>query len=260
VASRAARLWRQVRLGSAFVVFGIAALSVAFVAAPIAKRRARSAEEAELAVQRAVRRGYAATVAYLRAIGILRLDAQGLADLADIGPCIVVANHPTLIDVVLLGSHLRQMDCIVNAGWTAHSPFLRRAIDAAGYVRNDGGSEIVEASAERLRRGRRLLVFPEGTRSPRGSFGKFHRGAAHISLASGKPIVALTIRAKPRMLGSNRKWHDVADRTSEFRIRVAGRFDPADYQRDGTSLPIAARRMNEDLLALYLQETDLADA
>jgi 1-acyl-sn-glycerol-3-phosphate acyltransferase len=260
VASRLARLWRQVRLGSAFVEFGIAALTVAFVAAPIVRRRASNAEEAELAVQRQVQRGFASSVAWLRTVGIIRLDSRGLAGLAEIGPCIVVANHPTLIDVVLLGSQLKQMDCIVNAGWTAHSPFLARAIDAAGYVRNDGGAAIVESCADRLRRGRRLLVFPEGTRSPQGGFGKFHRGSAHISLASGKPIVAVTIRAKPRMLGSKRKWYDVADRTSEFQLRIAGRLDPADYQREGQGIPLAARRMTEDLLSIYLQETDLADA
>jgi 1-acyl-sn-glycerol-3-phosphate acyltransferase len=260
VASRLRRLWRQVRLGSAFVVFGTAALSVAFVAAPIVRRRARSAEEAELAVQRAIQRGFAATVAYLKAARIVRLDSRGLAGLADIGPCIVVANHPTLMDVMLLGSHLRQMDCIVNAGWTAHSPFLARAIDAAGYVRNDGGSQIVDACADRLKRGRRLLIFPEGTRSPAGGFGRFHRGAVHIALASGKPVVAVTIRAQPRMLGSKQKWHDVADRASDFQLRIAGRLDPASYQREGVSLPIAARRMNDDLLAIYLQESDLAAA
>lgn len=260
MASRLARLWRQVRLGSAFVVFGTAALSVAFVAAPIVRRRARSAEEAELAVQGAIRRGFAVTVAWLRATRLVRLDSRGLEALADIGPCIVVANHPTLIDVVLLGSHLRQMDCIVNAGWTAHSPFLARAIDAAGYVRNDGGSQIVDACAGRLRRGRRLLIFPEGTRSPREGFGRFHRGAVHISLESGKPIVAVTIRCKPRMLGSKRKWHDVGERDSDIRLRIAGQLDPANYQGEGVSLPIAARRMNADLLAIYLQEPDLADA
>ena len=260
MASRAARLWRQVRLGSAFVVFGTVALTVAFVVAPIMRRRARGAEEAERAVQRAIRGGFAVTVAYLKAVGIARLDSQGLSGLEDIGPCIVVANHPTLIDVVLLGSHLRQMDCIVNAGWTAHSPFLARAIDAAGYVRNDAGSQIVDACAERLRRGRRLLVFPEGTRSPAGGLHRFHRGAVHISLASGMPIVAVTIHAKPRMLGSKRKWHDVADRPSDFRMRIARRLDPADYQGEGVSLPIAARRMNADLLDIYLQEPDLADA
>jgi 1-acyl-sn-glycerol-3-phosphate acyltransferase len=260
VVSRLARLWRQVRLGSAFVVFGLAALSVAFVAAPIARRRAHSAEEAELGVQRAIQRGYAVTVAYMKAVGIVRLDAAGLDGLTGVGPCIVVANHPTLIDVVLLGSRMKQMDCIVNAGWTAHSPFLRRAIDAAGFVRNDAGAEIVDACAERLQRGRRLLVFPEGTRSPVVGLGKFHRGAVHISLASGKPILAVTIRAKPRMLGGKRKWYDVAGRPSHFQLRMAGRLDPASYQRGGASLPLAARRMNEDLLAIYRQETDLADA
>src|SRR5690606_18881162 len=121
-----------------------------------------------LAVQRAIQRAYAFSVGFWQAIGIIRLDAKGLEGLADVGPCVVVANHPTLIDVVLLGSHLEQMDCIVNAGWTAKSPFLARAIEVAGFIRNDGGAAVVDACAANLARGRRLLVFPEGTRSPWG--------------------------------------------------------------------------------------------
>ncbi len=255
-----ARRWRQVRLGAAFVEFGLASLAVAFVVAPILRRRARGPEEAELAVQRAIQRAYAFSVGFWKAIGILRLDSSGLAGLAEIGPCVVVANHPTLIDVVLLGSHLEQMDCIVNAGWTAKSPFLSRAIEVAGFIRNDGGSAVVDACAGNLRRGRRLLVFPEGTRSPSGGLGKFHRGAAHIALASGKPIVAVTIRCRPRMLGSGRKWHDVADRRSDFEIGIARRLDPADYLNDGARLPIAARRMTEDLVSIYSEEKTVADA
>lgn len=252
--------WRQFRLGLAFVEFGLAALSVAFLAAPLVRSRAATDEEAELAVQRVIGRAYALSVGFFEWIGILRLRSQGLAELAAEGPCIVVANHPTLTDVVLLGSHWKQMDCIVNAGWTANSPFLARAIDAAGYIRNDGGSAVVEDCAARLRAGRRLLVFPEGTRSPWNGFGKFHRGAAHISLASGAPLVAVTIRCRPRMLGSGRKWHDVDPRRSEFEMRVAGRLQPADYQQGGVSAPIAARRMTEDLLAIYLQEPNLAES
>jgi len=257
---RWARRWRQIRLGAAFVEFGLAALAVAFLVAPVVRRRAADAEEAELAVQRAIQRAYAFSSRCWQWIGLFRFDSRGLAGLAESGPCIVVANHPTLIDVVLLGSHLKQMDCIVNAGWTAKSPFLARAIDAAGFVRNDGGAAVIEQCAARLRRGRRLLVFPEGTRSPWGSFGKFHRGAAHIALASGAPIVAVAIRCRPRMLGSGRKWHDVADRSSSFEMRIAGRLDPAAYRDAGVSTPIAARRMTEDLLGIFLQETNLADA
>lgn len=248
------------RLGSAFVQFGLTALAVAFVAAPLVRRGARDAEEAELAVQRAIQRGYALSVAWWRFVRILRLDSTGLVEATGSGPCVVVANHPTLIDVVLLGAHWKQMDCIVNAGWTAHSPFLSRAIDAAGYVRNDSGPDAVRESAARLARGRRLLVFPEGTRSPWDGLGKFHRGAAHVAIAAGAPIVAVGIRCRPRMLGSGRPWHDVPDRTSDFEMRVLGRLDPADYTAGGATVPIAARRMTEDLRRMFLQEPDLADA
>ncbi|HEY2772996.1 MAG TPA: lysophospholipid acyltransferase family protein [Candidatus Binatia bacterium] len=248
------------RLGSAFVEFGISALFVAFVVAPLVRRLAKSPERAELAVQGAIRRAYALSLAWLRLVRILTVDSKELEQLAGEGACIVVANHPTMLDVVLIGSHFPQMDCIVNAGWTANSPFLSRAIDAAGYVRNDAGQSAVDDCAARLVRGRKLLVFPEGTRSPWGSYGKFRRGAAHIALASGAPIVAVTIRCRPRMLGSGRRWHEVAGGTSRFELRIAGRLDPAAYDGAGVGLPIAARRMTEDLVRIYLQEPDVADA
>lgn len=260
LAARAAKFTRQVLLGSAFVAFASSALVVAFVVAPVVKRWAASKEEAQLAVQRAIQRAYALSVRYWEWIGLIRVDAQGIEELLGQAPCIVVANHPTLMDVVILGSRLKQMDCIVNAGWTAKSPFLARAIDEAGYARNDGGAAMVGDCTERLAKGRLLLVFPEGTRSPDGCFGKFHRGAAHIALASGVPIVAVGIGCRPRMLGSGRKWHDIPSSRSEITLRVAGRLDPKDYQRHGASSPIAARRMTEDLLGIFLQEPNLADA
>jgi 1-acyl-sn-glycerol-3-phosphate acyltransferase len=217
---RAARKWRQIRLGLAFAQFGLTALAVAFLAAPVHRRRARTAEEAELAVQRTIHRAYAASMRLWQAIGLIRVDAEGVAEeLARQGTCIVVANHPTLIDVVLMGSLMPQMDCIVNAGWTANSPFLARAIEVAGYLPNDSGRTMVEDCASRLARGRSLLIFPEGTRSPwprpgagsatdgepaGESLGKFQRGAAHIALAGGIPIVAVTIACSPRFLGSGR--------------------------------------------------------
>lgn len=259
-AARAARRWRQIRLGAAFVEFGLASLTVAFVVAPVLRRFARNGEEAQLAVQRAIRRAYALSTGFWRFLRILTLDSSGLHGLAAAGPCIVVANHPTLIDVVLLGSHLPQMDCIVNAGWTANSPFMARAIELAGYVKNDAGQSAVDDCAARLRRGRTLLVFPEGTRSPWGAFGKFQRGAAHIALASGAPMVVVTIDCHPRMLGSGRKWHDVPDGISRFRMRIAATLDPAAYLAGGTSRPIAARRMTEDLFRIFLEEPNLADA
>jgi 1-acyl-sn-glycerol-3-phosphate acyltransferase len=268
IPGRAARLWRQVRLACAFVLFGIATLTVAFIAAPVLRRTARRSgigreEAAQLAVQRAIGRACAFSIGCCKVFGILRVDAQGIRELAGEPACIVVANHPTLLDVVLLGSYLPQMDCIVNAGWTANSPFLARAIDVAGYHRNDGGIAVVETCATQLRRGRRLLVFPEGTRSPWGRFGKFHRGAAHIALASGAPIVAVSIDCRPRMLGSAQKWHDVADRMSQIRVRVAGRLDPADYA-GARNTAIAARRMTDDLSQIFAkifsEERNIADA
>lgn len=127
------------------------------------------------------------------------------------GPRLVVANHPTLLDVVFLASRMPQADCIVKAeAW--RNPFLRRVVEVAGYVPNSSGPEVVEACVERLRSGRSVIVFPEGTRSPHTGLHRFQRGAAHISMRSGVPMTPVVIRCNPPALKRGQPWWDVPDR------------------------------------------------
>lgn len=240
--------------------FAGAALAVAFVFGPLAGRLATNRDQAERAVQRAIQRAYAFSVRCWQVLRVIRVTSQGLDEIAPGPACVIVANHPSLMDVVVVGSHFAQMDCIVNAGWTARSPFLARGIAAAGYIHNNRGAAVVEECSARLQNGRSLLIFPEGTRSPEGGLGKLHRGAAHAALASGAPLVVVSIRCTPPLLVGRRKWHDVGSVRSEYQLRVAGRLDPRDYQSENTTAPMAARRMTEDLRGIFLKELNLADA
>ena len=81
----------------------------------------------------------------------------------------------TLVDVLVICSLMPQADCIVNVD-RAENFFLRQLVAACGYVPNDAGSRVVEAAVGRLREGRSLIVFPEGTRSPPGGLGHLRRG------------------------------------------------------------------------------------
>src|ERR1022692_977693 len=80
------------------------------------------------------------------------------------GPGLVIGNHPTLLDVVVLISRLPQADCIVKKElW--NNMFLRGIVTRAGYLPNDDGPGLVAAALERVKKGRRVVIFPEGTRS-----------------------------------------------------------------------------------------------
>jgi len=93
----------------------------------------------------------------------------------------IVANHPSLIDVVFLIGLMRQTNCVVKQS-LFQNPFTRGPVRDAGYISNDGSADMLDAAADALREGQTLIIFPEGTRTTPGAAPAFHRGGAAIAL------------------------------------------------------------------------------
>ncbi len=241
-----ARAWRIARTGVAFTVFGLGALLFAIVGFPGLRLIPGTAEDKELRAQRLVHVGFRLFVWFMERLGLIRVVRIGTERLRDSGAQLVVANHPTLIDVVLLIACMPQADCVVkHAHW--RSRIMRRVVTGAGYIPNAEGDALVDACVRRLHQGRSLLLFPEGTRSPRQRLGPFHRGAAHIALRSGCDLVPVTIRCVPPTLAKGGRWYDVPHRTAQLTIEVG---DPlvAGARANG---PLAARTLTAALRGFY---------
>jgi len=242
--------WRVLRTGVAFVTFGVGAIVVAGIVWPLRLLPEQTSARREVAVQRVVRAAFRLFAWWMRRLGLIRVAWIGAEGLRARAPRLVVANHPTLIDVVLLLAQLPQADCVVKTA-ARRNPFMRSIVTGAGYLGNDHGDALVDACAERIARGRSVVLFPEGTRSPRGGLRRFQRGAAHIALKSGCPIVPVVITCRPPILLKGQPWHDVADRRACFVLRVGKPIDPAQYLDAETTVPVAARRLTADLQTLY---------
>jgi len=72
----------------------------------------------------------------------------------------IVANHPSLIDVVFLIGLMRQTNCVVKQS-LFQNPFTRGPVRDAGYISNDGSADMLDAAADALREGQTLIIFPE---------------------------------------------------------------------------------------------------
>lgn len=237
--------------GISFAAFGIGGLLLAFGLFPLVRLTTRNLREREERAQYLVHLAFRFHVRLMQAMSVCTLNVRGVERLREPGGQLIVANHPTLIDVVLLGSLLPQLDCLVKIGaW--RNPFMRGAVNAAGYVPNDLGEAVVEACAARLRQGRSLLLFPEGTRSLKGGeLGSFHRGAAHVALSSGRPIRPLVIHCHPRFLTRGQHWYDVADRPMRFTIEVGDPIDPRKWMSKDESRGVASRKLTAALRDFY---------
>jgi 1-acyl-sn-glycerol-3-phosphate acyltransferase len=237
--------------GASFVGFGVGALVLQWLILPLlallpgdalAKRR-RARATVSHAFNLHVQFMYRTRAMDFRIDGVERLGQPGQ---------MIVANHPSLIDVVLLISQLRDTNCIVKAG-IASNPFTRRARRAAQYIVNDGSPDMLDQAADVLRDGQSLLVFPEGTRTTPGCAPVFHRGAAAIALRGARVITPVFISVTPTTLTKAEPWYRIPDRRVQVLLRAGADIDPADFNAD-TPLPIASRRLNAHLHQLFMKE------
>jgi 1-acyl-sn-glycerol-3-phosphate acyltransferase len=242
--SALSRMAHRVASAVLFAVFGLLSVGLFGVVLPIRLAFSRNHPHRDLLAQRTVQaalRFYLRVGKWLRVFVVETRDVERLRQ----GPALVVANHPTLLDVVVLLAHMPQADCVAKrAAWS--NPFLRAVVSAAAYIPNDDGEDLIARCCERLAAGRIVILFPEGTRSPAVGLQPFRRGAAHIALRSGCPVVPVLIRCDPPALKKDRPWYALPDELMRFRLEVDPPVtfgaDLADYSRG-----LAARRVTERL-------------
>ena len=130
--------------------------------------------------------------------GLIRLRVDGTEHLPADGPVVLVANHVSFFDSVLLMFSLPRPVAFIGKAEYTDNPITNWLFCGAGMIpvrREDPGDlpHVFEEVAEVLRRGEVIGVFPEGTRSRDGRLHRGHVGAAHLALITGAPIVPVGI-------------------------------------------------------------------
>jgi 1-acyl-sn-glycerol-3-phosphate acyltransferase len=154
-----------------------------------------------------------------------RFDLGELDTLRRDAPLILVANHPSLLDAVILLSRFPNMVCVMKAA-LADNVLFGAGARLARYICNDMPLEVILRAREELAAGGQLLLFPEGTRTTRPPVNPCSGSVGLISARSGVPVQALLIEFSSPYLG--KKW-PLFRRPSLplcVRVRVGRRFAP----------------------------------
>jgi len=165
-------------------------------------------------------RGFLAT---LRTGGVLKLEMSALDALRGEAGILIAPNHPCLLDAVFVIAHVPDVGCIMKAEiWD--NPVLGGGARLAGYIRNDSAFNMIRGSAQELREGRPLLVFPEGTRTRRTPVNRFMGGFALIAKMAGAPIQTVFIETNSPFLSKG--WPPLKKPTFPlvYRARLGKRF------------------------------------
>lgn len=147
-----------------------------------------------------------------------RFDLKALDELARRpGPMVVVANHPSLLDAVLLVSHLPNAVCIMKA-LLMHNLLLGAGSRMARYIVNDAPLTMVRSAIAELNEGARLIIFPEGTRTSEPPVGPCAATAGVIAARAGVPIEVVVIEMSSPYLGKH--WPLTKPPRLPLRVRV----------------------------------------
>lgn len=257
VLTRIERGWRVIATAIAFTVFGLAGLLLRLLVFPLLHllglafgfKRTREIRIARLTVHITCK----AFIALMVALGILRYTVTGEEKLNRSG-LLLLANHPTLLDVVFLLSLVPNADCVVKAS-LARNPFTRGPIRATNYICNDIGPGMVDECIASLNAGSNFIIFPEGTRTPVIGAMSLQRGAAHIAIRGERIITPIKIRCVPRSLTKGLPWWKVPPRRMIFTIDVHDDIAVAPFIAEAQGeASLATRYLNRFLLNYFSTE------
>jgi len=239
---------RRFGTGLSFAIFGVGGTLLSLTLFPFLRLVSPDKVVAQRRINAAMRRVMGLFIWFMKSLGLLTYEVHGLERLARPGQ-LIVANHPTLIDVVFMLWLTPDAGCVVKrALW--HNPALRWPVIWAGYIPNSEGTQLVPDCARILQSGRSLLVFPEGTRSVPGQPLSLRRGAAQVALASHADVLPVTIVCDLPFLTKGSRWYRVPVRRPHFTITVGQAIAAQRYALAGEPNSVAARHLTS-LLAVH---------
>lgn len=249
------RVWRIFATGFCFSLFGLGGLLLSLIWFNILLVLVRDSTRRRRIARRSISASFRFFLWVTKVMGVLDYRFHGEDILQNERGCLVIANHPSLLDYVLIASVMPETDCMVKSS-LLRNPFMSGVIRSANYLINSEADSLLPACEERLARGDTILIFPEGTRTCVGEPMTLQRGAANIAVRCTSDVRIVTIRCSQRMLDKQSQWYDVPPVKPLFDVMVGERIAISGFYDANLQEPALAARQLNRLFLSQLQKTD----
>jgi len=113
-------------------------------------------------------------------------------------PQIFMANHQSDFDVLIVTAHIPGQFRWIVKKELFKIPIFGKAMRSAGYIEIDRQNhekamKSLDEAAQKIRDGKSVVTFPEGTRSKDRTIKPFKQGLFHLAIKAGVPIVPISI-------------------------------------------------------------------
>ena len=221
--SRLDRVWRMLMTGLCFALFGLGGLTLSLVWFNLLLIFQRDRTQRRRLARRTISASFRLFLAVVRGAGVLDYRFNNLDVLRAERGCLVIANHPSLLDYVLLASVMNETDCLVKSA-LLRNPFVSGVIRAADYLINSEADTLV------------------------GEAMTLQRGAANIAVRCNSAVRVVVIHCSERMLDKQSSWYNVPTNKPVFTVDVRERINIHDFYDASQHEPaLAARQLNRHM-------------
>jgi len=242
--------WRWIGTALSFTLFGLGSFLLGIIIMPLiiylVRNEKRRIRWSRLLVGNAMR----FFLFFMNTVGVLRYEITGTENIRPGHSYLIIANHPSLIDVVFLLTMFPTAECVIKQTlrenfWTKH------LMKGVGYISNQDPVQWLDDCVTRLKDGQSLILFPEGTRTSPGLPLNFKAGTAAVAFRADVECLPIVITCTPTTLTKAERWYQVPDRRVFFSLKVQPPISSRDIPADAMDERQAGRSFNNFLLDYF---------
>lgn len=179
-----------------YVYFGIGSVILAILIFPWIRIFVHPKEKFQIAARKFVSWSFRGFINMMRFTGALKF-IKPVDDFKNIHKKVIIANHPSMLDFVFIMALVPNANCIVRGGLA--KTILAGVIRQCYIVNTLDFDELCKLCKQTIDEGNNVIIFPEGTRTPRHGKNPYKKGAARIAYYSKCDIL-------PILVGGNDKF------------------------------------------------------
>ena len=245
-------LWRVLATGLCFSLFGVGGLILSLIVLPIQRLVVKDEQVQKQVARKTVHYTFKFFIGFMAFVGIFKFDLAAAKQLKTLNGHLVMANHPSLIDVVVLISMIPNADCVVKTH-LFKNVFLKGVVSNTGYISNADPAGLLNDCEASLKAGNNLIIFPQGTRTKPDEVIRFQRGAANIAIRCQAKVTSVLLKVVPSTLTKNVPWYRIPPTKAHFSAMVVD-HSPTLPENNVLQTSKDVRQYNRDLENFFRKE------
>ena len=233
-----------------YLFFGLGSVVLALLVFPWIRVFVHPKEKFQVEARKFVSASFRMFSNVMKGLGVLNLKAGDKSRWRNIHGKVIVANHPSVLDFVFIMSLVPNANCIVRSGLA--KTVIGGVVRQCYIVNSLDFEELCRLCKETIDKGNNVIIFPEGTRTPRHGKNPFKKGAARIAYYSKCDILPVLVGGNDKYgLGKHDPWFSYNHQeVYKYDFQMLPEIKISDYE--DCSETIAAKRITEKIEEVLL--------